>query len=75
MSFGIGRKAVSGKVLTIVISLVIAMAALIILWVFLQDAMPYLTELIDDALEGFKQTLCDTMPGLDNPLVGWIFGC
>ena len=57
-----GSKGVSGKILTMVIGLVVAIAALIILWVFLQDAMPFVTNLVDMAVASFKRMLCDNLP-------------
>lgn len=60
-----GSKGVSGKILTMVIGLVVAIAALIILWVFLQDAMPFVTNLVDMAVASFKRMLCDNLPLLE----------
>lgn len=58
----LGKKGVSGKVLTIVISLVIAVAALILLWLFLTGAMPLVISTVEDLVHGFKKMLCDSMP-------------
>ncbi len=57
-----GSKGVSGKILTMVIGLVVAIAALIILWVFLQDAMPFVTNTVDMAVAAFKRMICDSIP-------------
>lgn len=58
----LGKKGVSGKVLTIVVSLVIAVAALIVLWLFLTGAMPLVTGTVADLVHGFKKMICDSMP-------------
>lgn len=57
-----GSKGVSGKVLTMVISLVIAIVALILLWSFLQEAMPFVTNSVDMAVASFKRMICDNIP-------------
>jgi uncharacterized membrane protein YccC len=66
----VGRKAVSGKVLTLIIALIIAIVALILLWTFLQDAVPFLTNAVEAAIDGLKNMLCDKLG-----IAGWILGC
>ena len=75
MRLVLGRKAVSGKVLTLVISLVIAIVALILLWSFLQDAMPFLTTAVENAIDGFKALICEKMPIFNWPIIGDLLGC
>ncbi len=70
-----GRKGVSGKVLTIVISLVIAIGALILLWSFLQKMMPLITKSVENITIGFKEQMCKNIPVLSWPIVKDLFGC
>jgi hypothetical protein len=58
-AFEIGRKAVSGKVLTMVAELVLAIAALLLLWAFLSGSVPLISGAIDNMVTGFKRMLCN----------------
>ena len=55
----IGRKAVSGKVLTMVAELVLAIAALLLLWAFLTGSVPLISQAIENMITGFKRMLCN----------------
>ena len=55
----LGKKGVSGKVLTIIMSLVIAFMALILLWAFLTGGMPLVTQLIENMVTGLKKMICE----------------
>ncbi len=61
---GLGKKAISGKVLTIVITLVVAIVALILLWAGLADIMPLITKTVEEAITGFKRMICGNTPVL-----------
>ena len=68
---GIGGKGVSGKVITIVISLVIAIIALVLLWGFLSGSMPFITKVVENIISGIKKMFCDQLPWLTR----WMWGC
>lgn len=70
-----GRKGVSGKVLTIVISLVIAIIALILLWSFLQKMMPLITKSVENIISGFKMEMCKNISGWVKLFAGGLLGC
>lgn len=70
-----GRKGISGKVLTIVISLVIAIGALILLWSFLQKMMPLITKSVENIISGFKEEMCKNISGWSKPIVKGLLGC
>lgn len=70
-----GRKGVSGKVLTIVISLVIAIGALILLWSFLQKMMPLITKSVENIISGFKEEMCKNIPAWSKLFVKGFLGC
>ena len=70
----LGKKGVSGKVLTIVASLVIGIAALILLWLFLTGMMPVATKAVEDLITGFKRTICQNMPWPVNEVCKWGLG-
>ncbi len=53
------RKAVTGKALTIVISLITALMALVLLWAFLTRQMPLITGSIENIIIGLKGAVCD----------------
>ena len=55
----IGRKAVSGKVLTLVAELVMAIVALLLLWAFLTGSVPLISQAIENMITGFKRMLCN----------------
>lgn len=54
-------KGVTGKVLTIIISLVIALIALILLWAFLTKSTPLISEAVENTISGFKKMLCEKL--------------
>ena len=70
-----GRKGVSGKVLTIVISLVIAIGALILLWSFLLKMRPLITKSVENIISGFKEQMCENIPAWIKPFVKGLLGC
>jgi hypothetical protein len=55
----ISEKAVSGKALTIVISLITALIALVLLWAFLTKQMPLITESIENIITGLRNAICE----------------
>lgn len=55
----ISKKAVSGKVLTIIISLIMALIALVLLWAFLTKQMPLITESIENIITGLRDAICE----------------
>ena len=54
-----GRKAVSGQVITLIITLTIAIAALVLLIAFTKGAMPAVTQIMAGVIAGIKETVCD----------------
>ena len=70
----LGKKGVSGKVLTIVASLVIGIAALILLWLFLTGMMPVATKAVEDLITGFKRMICQKMPWPASEVCKWGLG-
>jgi len=70
----LGKKGVSGKVLTMVVSLVVAVAALIIVWLFLTDMMPLVTNVAENMVTGFKRMICKDMPWPVNEWCKWGLG-
>jgi len=54
-----GRKAVSGQVITLIITLTIAIAALVLLLAFTKGAMPAVTQIMEGVIAGIKETVCD----------------
>ena len=66
----IGNKAVSGKVLTMILELVLAIAALLLLWAFLTGSIPLISGAIENMITGFKNMLCKggilSWPGVNN---------
>jgi hypothetical protein len=70
-----GRKGVSGKVLTIVISLVIAIVALILLWSFLLKMRPLITKSVENIISGFKKEMCKNIPAWSKLFVKGLLGC
>jgi len=69
-----GRKAVSGKVLTMVVTLIIAVVGLVILWVFLSASMPQIAKAVEDLIYGFKKKLCDSMPAVVSNICKGVLG-
>lgn len=69
---GLGTKAVSGKVITTVVSLVLAIAALLLLWVFLSGSVPLISQAIENMITGFKRMLCDR--GILSGACKWLIG-
>lgn len=57
-------KGVTGKILTIVISLIIAIAALVLLWMFLTGTTQIITAAVQKIINGFRCGLiCDKILG------------
>ena len=52
------RKGVTGKVLTTVISLILALMALIVLWNFLISTSPLIKSAVDNIINSFKSGIC-----------------
>jgi len=71
----LGKKGVTGKVITTIIALVIAIVALILLWMFLSQTMPLLTKGVDKLISGFKKMLCDKLAFLKWPIIKNWSGC
>lgn len=53
-----GRKGLSGKVLSTLISLIIAIAALAVLWIFLLKSSPLIKTAVESMISGFKEGIC-----------------
>jgi hypothetical protein len=66
------KKAVSGKVLTIIITLIVAIAALIVLWAFLTKASPAISQEVGSMITGFKRMLCGKIWGLSTLCQVWL---
>jgi len=67
-----GGKAVSGKVLTMILELVLAIAALLLLWAFLTNSVPLISQAIENMIVGFKRMLCGN--GLLSFACKWVIG-
>lgn len=67
-----GKKGMTGKILTVIISLVIALVALILLWGFLQKAAPLITQSVENMISGFKEMICEKMALKD--ICKWLLG-
>ena len=61
MSAMVGSKAVSGQVITLIITLVVAIAALVLLVAFTRGAMPAVTQIMEGVISGIKETVCDKL--------------
>lgn len=70
----LGKKGVSGKVLTMVVSLVIGVAALIVVWLFLTGTMPLVTNAVENLVTGFKRMICQNMPWPVSEMCKWTLG-
>lgn len=68
----LGRKAVAGDVLVIVAEVVMAMAALILLWMFLSGSVPLISGAVDNMITGFKRMLCNI--GILSTICTWAIG-
>jgi len=53
-----GSKAVSGQVITLIITLTVALAALVLLFAFTRGAMPAVSQIMEDAIAGIKNSIC-----------------
>lgn len=62
------KKGVTGKIMTIVMSLIIALIALALLWGFLSMATPNISKAIESSIDGFKKMLCEKLG------VAWLCG-
>lgn len=54
-----GRKAVSGQVITIIITLTVAIAALLLLLAFTKGVMPAIGQMMEGIIAGIKDKICD----------------
>ncbi len=65
-------KGVTGKVLTIVITLVITVLALAILVLFYNKSIPFITDLVQNIIDGMKSWMCQSVwgPIKGVPLIG-----
>ena len=68
------QKAVSGKVITIVISLVVALFALIILWAFMTNSVPLIRETVENIISGIQKSLCKDVPVVSDICRWWVGG-
>ena len=58
-------KGISSKVMTTIVSLILAVLALIIIWIFLSNSMPHITEAMKKFTCGMcKSILPDIMEGV-----------
>lgn len=55
-------KGISGKIVTVIITLIIAIIAIAILVYFFNISIPFISELIDNIIEGFKKWICENLP-------------
>ena len=67
-------KGVSGAVLTMVIALIVAIAAIIVLWLFLSGSVKFVSDAVTGVVQGILCWFCDKM-GLAKWLVGPCGGC
>jgi hypothetical protein len=67
-------KGVTGKVLTMVVTLIVAAAALILLWAFLTNSMPLITQSVENMIRGFKNSICENMPPIIKNICQWGIG-
>ncbi len=65
------RKGVSGKVITTVVSLIIAVFALVILWSFLISMSPMIKTSVENMVNSLRLGLCDR-PVLNWPVINSI---
>jgi len=61
VSTRIGNRGVSGKVMTIIITLIVAIAALALLWGFVTRSTPFISQMIENTIKGFKKMLCQML--------------
>jgi len=52
-------KGMTGKVMTLVISLIVAIAALTLLWLFLSNSMGYISLMVEKITTGIKCWFCE----------------
>jgi len=55
----LGKRAVSGQVITIIITLTVAIAALVLLLAFTKGAMPAVSQIMEGIISGIKDKICD----------------
>ncbi len=69
----VGKKGLTGKVMTVVISLIIALIVLVLLWTFLTGATPLISKVIENTITGFKNMLCEKW-GIGSGICKWLLG-
>ena len=72
------RKGVSGKIMTVIIALVMALLALIAIWYFLGKSVPFISQAVDNIINGIICTFCNKILGMWKgavQLVGFCGGC
>ncbi len=63
----LSKSGVTGKTITVIISLIIAFIALILLWTFLTKATPLISKTIENTIEGFRDLIAKKLG------IKWIF--
>ena len=68
-------KGMTGKVLAIIVTLIIALGLLAIFVIAISGAIPFFTKLVDGLIAGAKSAFCKTLPaplssGICNLLLG-----
>jgi hypothetical protein len=67
-------KGMSGEVLAMVVTLIVAAAGLILLWAFLTNSMPLITQSVENLIKGFKNAICESMPPIIKNVCQWGVG-
>jgi len=60
-SISIGNRGVTGKILTIIISLIVAIVALALLWGFVTRSTPFISKMVENTIIGFKKMICEML--------------
>lgn len=63
-------KAIAGKTLSFIISLIVAVAALAILWAFFISIIPNIPQIIKALLSSFHKAICAV-----SGFLGFLLGC
>lgn len=58
----LSEKAVTGKIYTFIIALIIGIIAIIFLWNFFGTAVTYIVGMVQNVLSGMKCWMCDMLP-------------
>lgn len=67
-------KGMTGKVLTILLTIIVAIAALIVLYFFFNKSIPFITEIVDKILSGLFDWIVKILPEAIKSMIGGIFG-